>query len=154
MGLVLEEKPLRVRVGNRKLVGLRPINTIDFRVEALHPTKHVVERAVLHDQDDNGFDGTGLGMDYWSGSKEDEDMEEDGNGGCCCCHFLFHFFVWGFCMKVFGGDKLRRRERGLGFYKVLKEGLDVSVGSIYCFFCVFQSLKLKAREKGKGKQMK
>lgn len=99
LGLVLEEEPLRVRVGYWDPVWLRPINSIDFWVEAFHPTKHVVEGTVLHDEDDDGFDGTGLAaMDYWS--SEEEDKEEDGNGGGCYFHFCInHGFA--ICMRVF-----------------------------------------------------
>uniref|UniRef100_A0A7C9CZT6 Uncharacterized protein n=1 Tax=Opuntia streptacantha TaxID=393608 RepID=A0A7C9CZT6_OPUST len=57
VGGVVEEDLRGSRVRHGDPVGFGAINAIDFRVEAFHPAQHVVEGAVLHDQNDDGFNG-------------------------------------------------------------------------------------------------
>lgn len=59
LGLVFEEKAFGVGVGDGEGVGLGAGDAVDGGVEALHPAEHVVEGAVLHYQNDDGFDGAG-----------------------------------------------------------------------------------------------
>lgn len=62
VGLVFEEKAFGVGVGDGERVGLGAGDAVDGGVEALHPAEHVVKGAVLHYQNDDGFDGAWSGM--------------------------------------------------------------------------------------------
>ena len=60
MSLVLEEELFGFRISGVEEVGFRAIDPIDFRVEFLHPAEHVIEGAILHDENDNSLDGRGM----------------------------------------------------------------------------------------------
>ena len=62
-------------IGGGDGVGLGSGDAVDFRVEGLHPPKHVVEWAVLLDQNDDGFDG-GRGSHWFSGWGRDERVQK------------------------------------------------------------------------------
>lgn len=75
--LILEEEALGVWISCGQRVGLRAIHTVDFWIDSLHPTQHVVKWPVLHHNYNNGFDG--IGMDWTV--KGYEHQKQDWNGG-------------------------------------------------------------------------
>ena len=58
-GLVTEEEAVGVGVRSGYGVGFGAGDTVYLRIKGLHPPKHVVEGAVLLDQNDNRFDRVG-----------------------------------------------------------------------------------------------
>ena len=60
VSLVLEEERFRFRISGVEEVGFSAINAIDFRVEFVHPAEHVIKGAILHDKNDNDFDGRAM----------------------------------------------------------------------------------------------
>lgn len=56
VGLVVEEEALGGGVGDGQLIPLGAVDAVDFRVDFFHPAEHVVERPILHHENDDGFD--------------------------------------------------------------------------------------------------